>query len=87
MDVVDPEEYGPPFLPGVARRERPAPAPVSAPLKRFLLPKNTSLLVGFRRNKYPPAKRVVFYMRAKPSVPCGHVKRVNTTVSCAKFFP
>ena len=34
-------------------------------------------------NKYPPAKPGVFHMRAKPSDPRGHVKRVIRSASRA----
>ena len=34
--------------------------------------------------KHPPAKPVDFHMRAKPSVPRGHVKRVIRSASCVE---
>ena len=38
---------------------------------------------AFCHNKYPPAKPGVFHMRAKPSDPRGHVKRVIRSASRA----
>ena len=50
-----------------------------------LLPK-TQYLQGFfyvsRVNKHPRVKRVVFHIRAKPSVPRGRVKRVIRSANC-----
>ena len=49
---------------------------------------NFSHILFYTRNKHPPAKPVVFHMRAKPSVPRARVKRVSTicqlrrTVTC-----
>ena len=37
-----------------------------------------------RQIKHPPAKPVDFHMRAKPSVPRGHVKRVIRSASCVE---
>ena len=37
------------------------------------------------QNKHPPAKPVVLLMRAKPSVPRRHVKRVSTTCQLRKM--
>ena len=61
---------------------------------RFLFLRDRTILVeawagqrirpGFcLNNKYPPAKPGVFHMRAKPSDPRGHVKRVIRSASRA----
>ena len=60
--------------------------PISSKLKGIPLPAkmiHAPCLTGRQRyNKHPPAKRVVFHVRAKPSVLRGMRKRINMSANC-----